>query len=271
MPKSKQATPEAAPIFQLQHNRSLTEISNMHDRYEPVVTSSPGPKDSTRQTYLDTPPMSQANDLPNVQYTYVRSDLSRETHLSPIPASPADNRFDANPSPQLSYYSASALPPQSPLPSPKYKSPIGATTDSSPPSSRRTSLATIRASEQRPMSPPLPSPLPRSPNTLQVPGAPHSPGTIELQMRDTRHWPNDHEPHYGHDHERSGSSTSYNTAADDYWTAEDYYEATSIGHGGRPHSRSGSAPDDDDRTVGHSEDDRHRHTPAPSWEGGYAL
>ncbi|KAG6867957.1 hypothetical protein C0993_009142 [Termitomyces sp. T159_Od127] len=271
IPKSKRTTPEAAPMFQAQHNRSLTEMSNMHDRYEPVVNSSPGPQDLTRQTYLDTPPMSQANDLhiPNVQYTHVRNDLSRE-RLSPIPASPAGDRYDINPSPQPSYYSASALPPQSPLPPSKYKLSTGEITDSPPPSSRRTSLATIRASEQRPISPPSPIPLPRSPNTLQVPGAPHSPGTIEMQMRDTRHWPNDHEPHYGYDHERSGSSASYNSVADGYWTAEDDYASTSIGHGGRPHSHSSSATEDDDRTVGHS-DEGHRHAAPPDWETGYAL
>ncbi|KAG5734631.1 putative phospholipid-transporting ATPase DNF1 [Termitomyces sp. T112] len=271
--KKKQIIPEAAPMFQAQHNRSLTEMSSMHNRYEPVVNSSPGPKDSTRQTYLDTPPMSQTNDLPipNIQYAHVRNDLGQATHLSPIPASPAGSRFDMNPSPQPSYYSASGLPPQSPLPSPKYKLSTGEITSSPPPPSRRTSLATARASEQPSMFSTSQIRLPQSPNTLQVPSASHSPGTFEMQMRNTRHPPNDYESQHGHGYgyERSGSSASYNTAADDYWTAEDESVVSISVDGHRPRPHSGSASDDDDRTVGHS-DERHRHRHrAPPW--GYAL
>ncbi|KAG6844765.1 hypothetical protein H0H87_003988 [Tephrocybe sp. NHM501043] len=47
IPKGKQSTLEAAPMFQEQHNRSLSEVSIIHDRYEPTMTSSPGPKDNT--------------------------------------------------------------------------------------------------------------------------------------------------------------------------------------------------------------------------------
>ncbi|KAG6909762.1 hypothetical protein DXG01_015478 [Tephrocybe rancida] len=268
MPKGNQSTLEAAPMFQEQHSRSLSEVSSIHDRYEPTMTSSPGPRGSTRPTYLDTPPMSQANDLPlpNIQYAHVKSNMDHETRLSP---NPAGNRIDMNPSPQPSYYSASELPPQSPLPSPKYKLSSGEITSIPPPPSRRTSVATTRASGQRPLSPTSPVPLPLSPNILQVPGAASSPGAFEMQMRNTQTPPNDHEPHYGHGYERSGSSTSYNTAADDYWTGEDDAEGSVGQHGDRPRPHSGLGFDDDRTIQGHG--DRHRQSVGPSWEGPMAL
>ncbi|KAG6839960.1 hypothetical protein C0991_010025 [Blastosporella zonata] len=265
MPRGNQGTLEAAPMFQEQHNRSHSEVS-IHDRYEPTMTSSPGPKDSTRPTYLDTPPMSQANDLPlpNIQYAHVKSNMDQETHLSP---NPAGNQPDMNPSPQPSYYSVSELPPQSPLPSPKYKLSTGEITNSPPPPSRPASLATIRA----PVLPPS-LPHPRAPDTLYAPGAASSPGTYEMQTRNTRTPPNDHEHHYGQGYERSGTSTSYNTAADGYWTADDA-SAASVnldvdGYISHRHS-SHTSEDDDDRTIGH--DHGHRQSVGPSWEGPMVL
>ncbi|KAG5641467.1 hypothetical protein DXG03_005130 [Asterophora parasitica] len=298
LPQGSQSTLEAAPMFQQgHHNRSLSEMESIHDRYEPTMTSSPGMGQTPRQTYLDTPPMSQAanSPIPAAQYPHVKTNLSQETHLSPhLSPHPPGGRFDTNTSPQPSYYSASELPPQSPLPSPKYKYPDGEITSTPP--SRRTSIATTRASGRGaaqvplPTSPPAPaSPPPlRSPNTLQVPGAP---GTFEMQMR-VQSPPDDHDPptpqYYGHGYDRSGSSTSYNTAADEFWTAEDdagntYDHARGQLSPGLPHQQhqqqhqhaqhaGGVAPaDDDGRMTVRGDDRRHRHSTTPSWDGPMAL
>ncbi|GLB40906.1 putative cation transport ATPase (P-type) (TC 3.A.3) family. Type IV subfamily protein [Lyophyllum shimeji] len=291
IPKGNHRTLEAAPMFQGQHNRSFSELSNIHDQYEPTMTSSPHVGGEPRQTYLDTPPMSQATDLPmptvHTEFVPMKSHMNQETHLSPTSAT--GSRFDINPSPQPSYYSASDLPPQSPLPSPKYKYPNGEITSTPP--SRRTSIATTRASGRgappapMPMPSSSPPPPPRSPNTLQVPGAP-SPGTFEMQMRG-RSPPHDHEPQHAHGHgyERSGSSTSYNTGPDDYWTADEaslhnsdhapgHRSSSGLSHDPRQQHRhrqqQPSVDDDDTSTIG-GDDRRHRHTPQSSWDGPMAL
>ncbi|KAG6829409.1 hypothetical protein H0H92_004611 [Tricholoma furcatifolium] len=304
MRKDDQRNLEAAPMFQEQHNRSFSEMST-HHRYEPTSTSSPGPKESTlRPTYLDTPPMSQTNDLPlpNIQYPHGKSHLDQEQHLSPVildphpsptqemhlSPHPAGNRIDMNPSPQPSFYSASDLPPQSPLPSPKYMYTTGEVTNTPPPPSRRTSIATIRTGQgQRPGSP-ASLPRHRPPNNLQVPGAP-APEAYEMQARNPSPPNGGYEPQVGYDssrpasrtstshhqhqrtgtatlyhYERSGTSTSFNTNAEEYWTADD---DSSVDESGHP--RSSDEHDDDDRTIGH--DDRHRDSVARTWEGGIAM
>ncbi|KAF9481771.1 phospholipid-translocating P-type ATPase [Pholiota conissans] len=159
---------EAAPMFQEQHSRSVSEFSNHN--YEPAMLNSPATGATTplRQTYLDTPPMSENIELPprepGVQYAQVRTTSSpmgmSPSHLSPLPL---DARQNMSVSPQPSYYSVSDLPIPSPLPSPKYRYPNGEVTSTPP--SRRTSIATSRAVsvsgrgalppvETMPMSPP---------------------------------------------------------------------------------------------------------------------
>ncbi len=135
---------EGAPMFQGQHSRSFSEFSNPNAGYEPAMLNSPAPSAPLRQTYLDTPPMSEAIELPprepSVQYAQVRSSLIDPSHLSPLPT---DARHNTSTSPQPSFYSASDIPPTSPLPSPKYRYPNGEVTSTPP--SRRTSIATSRA------------------------------------------------------------------------------------------------------------------------------
>ncbi|KAG6819892.1 hypothetical protein H0H93_007670 [Arthromyces matolae] len=257
----EESTLEAAPMFHdTQHNRSLSDMSVSQDRYEPSpITSGPGPNKSTT-TYLDTPSMSQATDLPipNVQYAIHQSNPDQPTHLSPNPLS---NRFEVNPSPQPSYYSASDLPPQSPLPSPRYKLSTGEIT--STPSNWPTSLPTSEAPERRPVSPGIP--YSRSPNTLHVPGTASSAGSFEMQMR-SRSPPGQAPPSLGY--ERSGSSASYNSAAEGYWTAE---EASINTHGHeRENSRSSNDDDEDDNETIRNHG-RHRQSVEPSWEGGLAM
>ena len=66
---------EGAPMFQGQHSRSFSEFSNPNTGYEPAMLNSPAPSAPLRQTYLDTPPMSEAIELPprepSVQYAQV--------------------------------------------------------------------------------------------------------------------------------------------------------------------------------------------------------
>ncbi|KAF8154452.1 phospholipid-transporting ATPase 1 [Crassisporium funariophilum] len=278
---------EAAPMFQEQHSRSLSELS-AHHNYESAMTSSPNFNATSRQTYLDTPPMSEATDLPphepGVQYARVHSNLMQESHLSPPGA---DHRL-ISVSPQPSYYSASDLPPASPLPSPRYRYPNGEI--SSTPPSRRTSVATSRATSIRgaPQAPMPTSPLPaqpRSPNSgllLPVPQqygkGPSISDHSAYEMR-VRSPPNDEASSrsHGHGYERSASEASYAsyaTAADDFWPGEEEHVGSNSSH---PHAHGGPPPqqhlvvqdfdDDRDTITGGSR----RVSTASTWEGGRAM
>ncbi|KAF9556878.1 phospholipid-transporting ATPase 1 [Agrocybe pediades] len=259
--KSRKNNPtamEAAPIFMEQHGRSISDI---HTTYEPAMVSSPAINSSLRQTYLDTPPMNETIELPprepEVQYATIRDNPTRDTHLSPLPI---DGRvFSA--SPQPSYYSASDLPPASPLPSPKYRYPNGEITSTPP--SRRTSIATSRAASvsargapnaPMPLAPlppqPQPPPPPQTQNLLAVPDSPYGgihmndASDYEMQVRSQQQYA----PHslsplsqppspYGHSHPRAPSEASYvsyTSAVSDFYTAEDGGGGgggSTVGHG----------------------------------------
>ncbi|KAJ3494129.1 hypothetical protein NLJ89_g10874 [Agrocybe chaxingu] len=195
---------EAAPMFQDQHNRSMSEFSNPPNGYEPAMDRSPAVNDTPRATYLDTPPMSEAVDLPPreavVQYATVRNDPMDGTRLSPFPP---DGRPTHAPSPQPSYYSASDLPPASPLPSPKFKLPNGEVTTPSHPGPQRSNSLLV----------PQPQPYPRSPIESNA---------YEMRVRTP---PNEdaYGGYYGHDPRApsAASQASYATAVDEFWTAED--------------------------------------------------
>ncbi|KAJ4469887.1 phospholipid-transporting ATPase 1 [Lentinula aciculospora] len=221
---------EAAPMFHDAHNRSASEISQ--NPYEPTLTSSPGTGGiALRQTYLDTPPLTDIAEettmMTPVQYAYA----------STIDLMPPATMLPDGPS-RASYYSASDLPPPSPLPSPKYKYSDGTITSTPP--SRRSSIATMRTIPQTPSaSVPLPPPplQQRSPNsTLMLPGAvgeltrrlsgggPYqspqlSPQSYEMRVRS----PPLGSPgtsDFNHT-QRSASAASYATANDDYFIAGD--------------------------------------------------
>ncbi|KAF7369277.1 P-type phospholipid transporter [Mycena venus] len=127
---------ETAPMFSTDHARSVSEFN----QYEPANTSSPGTTTagiplSSMQPYSDrTPP----NEQEQAQYLYSPQPQPAQAqgHAARGLGSPA--------SPQGSYYSVSELPPPSPQPSPKYKLPSGEITSTPP--SRRSSIATTRAS-----------------------------------------------------------------------------------------------------------------------------
>lgn len=297
------STLEAAPMFHEQHARSLSELSTQN-QYEPTMTTSPGIGTSApRQTYLDTPPMSEASDTTfrePTQYVYPKTNMDQELYLSP---NPRDSRQLSPASPHPSYYSASDIPPPSPMPSPQYRLPSGEITTTPPtPTSRRGSVATTRSIRGGPQAPMPSSPLPahpmsppKSPNTLQLPSGQghgvvrrtsagssshHNPGAYEMRALSP---PNEYASshgHYGGGHhgERSASSASYATAADDFWSAQDEIISSPTSPTGRQSQAShirqpgmtGDGDDDDDgATV--MERSNNRRSDTVSWDGGRAL
>ena len=219
-------TLEAAPMFQVQHSRSLSELST-RDQYEPANTSSPPPAQRIRRTHLDTPPMRVDDELPIVDITYKKDSYQETTHLAPYPAL---QRVGVTPSPQPSYYSASDIPIPSPLPPTQYKYPDGEVTTNPP--SRRTSIGTARhAASQETLeyveteaiasSSSQPPPLSPSPTMLHVPGSSSS-NAFELHVMPP---PDEYlvgtAITHGQPHERETTTASYTTADDDWISAED--------------------------------------------------
>lgn len=291
---------EAAPMFLEPHSRSFSEVSA--HQYEPALTSSPGPAAlAGRQTYLDTPPLSEAGDVyqpdPD-QYVYAK------VNPSPSPMPPQFPHDRDMVSPQPSYYSVSELPPPSPLPSPKYRYPDGEITSTPP--SRRTSISKSTVTQGTMRSPPNSPPLPpyhRSPNTLQLPGGqghdlirrlsaggtPMSPGAYEMRVRSPPQSPHSpHSPHsLNHGYTRPASEVSSYAATDDFYSAEDgsgYSHAPSQPpHSNYPHGDMLHPPqqqyqqhqpplmDDDQLTVTGDEYDYDRRASQISWQGGRAL
>ncbi|KIK63428.1 hypothetical protein GYMLUDRAFT_41114 [Collybiopsis luxurians FD-317 M1] len=248
---------EAAPMFQKAHSRSGSELSH----YE-AVSSSPGTGAAGRQTYLDTPPLASTPEEP-AQYAYGKGG-----DLMPPPMVSPDGRGEG-PS-RASYYSASDLPPSSPLPSPKYKYSDGTITSTPP--SRRSSMATVRTVQTH-VAEPLPSPPypqqyqyqtkspPKSPPRSLMPQAvgdltrrlsggqaasPSSPGSYEMRVRSpplgsplsSPGLQSDGHgyvyPGGGHAQSRSASAASYATAHDEFYAAEDgHRQGSSPGPGSK--------------------------------------
>ncbi|KAJ7489061.1 phospholipid-transporting ATPase 1 [Mycena latifolia] len=151
--------PETAPIFSSDsHARSFSEISS--HQYEPANTMSPSSTavDIPMKAYTDTTPPNEES----AQYLYA----PQAQHG----LAPGQRHGAASPaSPHGSYYSVSELPPPSPQPSPKYKLPSGEIT-STPPMSRRSSVATTRASIRAAGRQPMPAyDMPISPRALSPP------------------------------------------------------------------------------------------------------
>lgn len=275
---------EAAPMFRI-HERSLSELSTIHHNYEPANANSPPFVAATgKTTYLDTPPMNDTIELPprepRVQYTQSMIKPS-DSHVSPPTT---DLRF--MPSPQPSYYSVSDIPPSSPLPSPKYQLPSGEITTTPP--SRRSSIATSRATSVREAPQAHIPTIPQSSNSISPNNSlsiPHTQkrtsagysGVYEMQAYD--------EQAYGLGSARSASETSFATA-DDFWpgekgdTSPNYaYQHTQMLHTPQQldfvtqpqlQSHATSQADNDDRStiVG---DSRRGSTASSAWEGGRAV
>ncbi|KAK7062688.1 phospholipid transporting ATPase [Paramarasmius palmivorus] len=285
------STLEAAPMFHQAHNRSVSEAS-LNNPYEPAMSRSPGdgyPPLHAPHSYADTPPMSEAYDAihpdqgPSQYASYPQQHLGPPTayngSLSPGPSSPG---------PRGSYYSASDIPPPSPMPSPQYRYPDGTVTSTPPPPSRRGSVAT-RASV--PSSPRAPMP---SPPTLQPPSGPaaglvrrlsggasqypHDPGSYEMRVRSPPLSGNSHSDS-GHDHqslqyhghgERSASAASamsYATANEEMW---DHRQQLSTQYNpSHRYTQHKVLRDTTPMRTSHNMMDRR--ASAMSWQGGRAL
>jgi phospholipid-translocating ATPase len=282
---------EAAPMFVNAHGRSL---SDLHHTYEPAMRDSPpyAASSTGQTTYTDTPPMTDIIELLpreiGVQYA---QPITKPSKPSDLHVSPPMND---TPSPKTSYYSVTDIPIPSPLPSPKYQLPSGEITTTPP--TRRSSIATSRATSIRgrgtlltPMSTsPLPShPLPPG-SSLPIPthmygskraSAGYS-GAYEMQTYEEQ----------GHMFSGSGrtsqtSNTSFATA-EDFWIGEEgasspnyAYQHTQMLHtpspqldwfdGQQPQPHVASQADEDDRStiVG----DSRRGSVSAAWEGGRAM
>jgi phospholipid-translocating ATPase len=161
-------TLEAAPIFREPHNRSFSESSNRRQLYELAPSSTPPLGGTTRPTYLDTPPMRQRvmpvpPDL-SAQASNIQAKHQPDTHppvgsvLSPEQLQVPAHRTESH-SPSPSYYSASDIPPPSPLPETLYRYPTGEVT--SVPPSNRTSVYTVTGRTSLHSQPPsIPNPFP---------------------------------------------------------------------------------------------------------------
>lgn len=292
---------EYAPMFHEPHSRSLSEVSVIHHQYEPAPTRSPGMSAAQRQTYLDTPPLSEAGDTPPrglaARYIHNKSPLE-QSHLSPAsPADthPRDERRIVAPSPRASYYSVSDLPPPSPVPATVYRYSNGDTTTTPP--SRRSSVSrsttTTRTSRAANSNNKLPLPLSssllmQSSDTLQLPAdgraIPGSPGTYEMRIRT----PPGSAAQHG---ERSASDASFATAPDSWWSGDEDVHPHSQSPPHHPkyayaHSpertprQSREMDDDDDRSTvvmgdrSHQHDGEYDYERSPSvtsWAGGVAM
>lgn len=262
---------ETAPMFRDDHIRSLSEVSSHHD-YQPANTNSPG---IGTPIEMDTPPIGASTvDLPHAE------GIPQYPSLSPIPgkSSPV--------SPHPSYYSASDIPPPSPLPSPMYRYPDGEITNIPPP--KRASVSTTRSSTvvgaQLSPFPPQSSQTRSSAFTLNV-STPalktleEDPGVYEMHVRSSGIDTLSVQHHQLPPRSTSeASNISYATAPDNFWVEDDAAHAGSQGHMPQPgllpnQQHFNSLDDEDDRaTIVGDHNQRHdRQVSEVSWEGGRAL
>jgi len=261
---------EAAPMFRDQHKRSLSELSNAGDPYEPAVSHSASR--SPAPNYMDNSPMSQANDLP-----------MQEAHLLP---SPHDRQgLAASPNRIPSYYSASDLPAPSPMPDPVYKYPTGEIT-TTPPSPRASVVG--KASPRRGHAP-MPSTSSQLPpyDTQVLPdargysplgrvGGSNNREVFEMHVRG----PSDDQgtPHH-HTPEGSSSPVPYATAGDGHYDDLSRRPASPYVQDIRrsPYPRQGMSSDGGHTTIVGSYDHTtvvgsyNQHSTSDAWEGPRAL
>ncbi|KAI0051555.1 phospholipid-translocating P-type ATPase [Auriscalpium vulgare] len=182
---------ERTPMFQKPHMRSVSELSTAS--YEPALTRSPGVGDKLPiAPHADTPPNTSPY-VPTREVDEPQYVVSTPTVAEPPTPTNASQFAGMAPSPQPSYYSASDIPPPSPMASPVYQHPSQAYAPYSPPPSA----------------------------TLQVP---HS--AYEMRVRSPSHESNPYRPHADTSHLQDGhpagrreltsaTDDSYVTAGDD--------------------------------------------------------
>ncbi|KAF5353971.1 hypothetical protein D9756_007010 [Leucocoprinus leucothites] len=235
---------EAAPMFHEQHSRSTSELS-VHNAYEPTSTEAISPTTpEIRQSQLSPPHSSrQLLSVPSPTSAASSSHYGGQSLLTPPPTMGA-TRLDA-PSPQPSYYSASDIPPPSPLPPTQYRLASGEITTTPPPprssyTSRSNSMVHPPPSIQQPNNALLQLPGSQGPagelmRRLSGGSASASrsrveqvePGMYEMSVRTPQS--SEQQTHYyqsGHDARAPSASsyttdTSYATAESDLWNGED--------------------------------------------------
>ena len=296
--KNKASKPEVTPMFRDLDSRSVSELSSVHDEYEPTMTRSPRSvgfmSPPTKESLLDTPPSRAGGDDIEMQ-THAGFVLTKpsfeigEDDVTPVatrsrnpltsPTGPPDPI-----SPHGSYYSASDIPAPSPLPEPIYRYTTGELTTNPP--TRATSIYTVRddAESSQLKSPPhIPHTLPTAHENY---GSAHhssgstysaatSPGTYGMRVRSPPHDESEHHlatPHS--DPLRSASEMSYATVVDDQeeWLPDGGHDR----HGHSSHRHIASHVSDDQATV--IQDDHlygaynhDRPVSGTSWDGGRAL
>lgn len=279
--KKKSDKLEFTPMFHEPHTRSVSEISVLHNPYEPTMTRSPGISLTAMQdtSLLDTPPFNAAgkSDVEAqayASYTITKPSLEGEIH-TPLPTNLRNptGRASEPVSPQPSYYSVSDIPEPSPTPSPVYRLATGEVTSNPPthiqppylvqgdvgPSSLKTTLA------------------PPSPYTLQPPSQNYgsnrlsdsseatSPGIYEMRVRSPPHDPHDRYPSTPppnrSDLSRGPSEKSYATAQEEQ---EEWRTHAS-------HDQDHVLPGRHRRQTPHPTVTGDRPVSGSSWDGGRAL
>jgi phospholipid-translocating ATPase len=287
--KNRGSKLEFTPIFHEPHNRSGSEVSSAHDGYEPTMSKSPGSvglmSPATKETLWDTP-SSQLRDtdiemqahasyvLTKPSLDVATEDLKHSAMASRDPLTGSSTALDAV-SPHPSYYSASDIPPSSPLPEPVYRYTTGEITSSPP--TRGASLYTEADASQQ-FSDVLQAAQSDHGSARHSSGSTYSAtassGIYEMRVRSLHHEDEHHLAPPNHsDLSRGASETSYGTAIDnERWLADRGHDQDGVSG----HHHDGSLLDDDQVTViqgnrlsgGYGHD---RPSSGSSWDGGRAL
>jgi len=281
--KTSESNLEAAPILMDPHNRSMSELNG----YAP-----PSPRPPSSPLLAESHEMVTRGPAPQ---NLVISNKNVDNGLL-TPNTYVDSSRAAAVSPQPSYYSASEIPPPSPLPSPKYRYPDGEVTSSPPPVARRTSQASRLGAS--PHAPPN-APLPPQPQAYQTPSTAPSSYQPPPEQQQYSAYLQPHSGHhrtgtessvgslrqFGHGYDRSGSSASYASNVS-YATAEEEppwerqsnnpYQGYALTSDNDPYGGVTGRDDDDGSTVqGHGNQRGNNSDPrasvASTWEGGRAL
>ena len=289
--KNKGSKLEFTPIFHKPHSRSVSEVSTPRDEYEPTMTRSPGSaglmSPPAEEFSWNTPPGRAADTDIEMQAhaSYVLTKPSSEvgagdpTHIPVTSRDPLTGSSKApDPtSPHPSYYSASDLPPSSPLPEPIYRYTTGEIAGNSP--THNASLYTEAEISSR-FSDGFQAAQQDYGSTQSRGGSTYSsvagPGIYEMRVRSPHYDDNEHNlaPPNHPDLSRGVSETSYATATDveDQWLGDGGHDQ----HGLSSHHHVGSHLNDDQATAiqgdrssgGYNHD---RPLSGSSWVGGRAL
>jgi phospholipid-translocating ATPase len=284
--KNRGSKLEFTPIFHEPHNRSGSEVSSAHDGYEPTMSKSPGSaalmSPATKETLWDPPP-SRPRDtdiemqahasyvLTKPSLDVATEDLKHSAMTSRDPLTGSSTALDAV-SPHPSYYSASDIPPSSPLPEPVYRYTTGEIASSPP--TRSASLYTEADASQQ-FSDVLRAAQLDHGSAHHSSGSAYSAaassGIYETRVQSPYH----EDEHHLAPPNRSDMSRGVSETSDidgEKWLADGGHDQ----HGVSSHHHDGPLLDDDQATViqgdhlsgGYGHD---RPSSGSSWDGGRAL